>query len=105
MHIIVNYIIDHISVSLKWISTISFLLLVTVSTPLSGWLADAKYGNYKVFRVGAVLVFISTVILCLFMILEEVCKSNHVLKWISLCLGVSLFQGRRKQFGGGAAKD
>ena len=54
----------------KWLY--SFLIFVgLLSSPLSGWLADAKFGNYKVFRVGAVLLFISTVMNCLFMILEE----------------------------------
>ena len=47
------------------------LVLVAVSAPLSGWLADAKFGNYKVFIVGAVLLFISTVMNCLLLILEE----------------------------------
>ena len=91
VHTIDNRDAGGISVRLKWISTIPLLLSVIVSAPLSGWLADAKLGNFKVFRVGAVLLFISTVITCLFMILEEVWESNHVLKWICLCLGVSLF--------------
>ena len=63
-----------------------------VSAPLSGWLADAKFGNYKVFIVGAVLLFISTVMNCLLLILEElVWENNCVLKWTGLCLFGSLF--------------
>ena len=67
-------------------STLSTLYLLTpvifafVSAPLSGWLADAKHGNYKVFRFGVVLLFISAVINCLFLILEAlVLESNYVL--------------------------
>ena len=71
---------------------IPLFVLVVVSAPLSGWLADAKFGNYKVFRVGAVLLFISTVINCLLLILEElVWENNCVLKWTKLCLFGSLF--------------
>ena len=55
-------------------------VLVVVSAPLSGWLADAKFGNYKVFRVGAVLLFISTVINCLLLILEELVWENNRVK-------------------------
>ena len=71
---------------------IFLFVLVVVSAPLSGWLADAKFGNYKVFRVGAVLLFISAVMNCLLLILEElVWENNCVLKWTHLCLCGSLF--------------
>ena len=71
---------------------IPLFVLVVVSAPLSGWLADAKFGNYKVFRVGAVLLFISTVMNCLLLILEElVWENNCVLKWTHLFLCGSLF--------------
>ena len=46
-------------------------LMALFSAPLSGWLADAKLGNYKVFRFGVVLLFISTVLNCLLLVLEE----------------------------------
>ena len=69
------------------------ITLFLVSAPLSGWLADAKFGNYTVFRVGAVLLFISTVLKCLFMILEALVLvwDNNILKWILAYLGWSLF--------------
>ena len=80
------------SVPLRWSSSISTLLSVIVSAPLSGWLADAKVGNYKVFKVGVVLLFTSSVMNCLLLILKELFwESNSVLKWIHLCLGGSLF--------------
>ena len=73
-------------------ASVPLFVLVVVSAPLSGWLADAKFGNYKVFIVGAVLLFISTVINCLLLILEElVWENNCVLKWIHLFFCGSLF--------------
>ena len=80
-------------------STLSTLYLLIpvifafVSAPLSGWLADVKLGNYKVFRFGVVLLFISAVINCLFLILGAgalVLESNFVLEVIRLCAVGSL---------------
>ena len=63
-----------------------------VSVSLSGWLADANFGNYKVFRVGAVLLFVATVMNCFLLILEElVWESDHVLMWIRLCFKARVF--------------
>ena len=63
---------------IKWLSY-CLVLTVVVAAPLSGWLADAKFGNYKVFRVGAVLLFIATVMNCLFLILEKmVLEGNNI---------------------------
>ena len=72
---------------------LSFPLVVAlVAAPLSGWLADAKFGNYKVLRFGAVLLFISTVINCLLLILEAlVWENSTILKWIHTCSVGSLF--------------
>ena len=67
-------------------------LVALLSAPMSGWLADAKFGNYKVFRFGAVLLFISTMINCVVLISEvQVLESNQVLKWIHLSIGDTLF--------------
>ena len=71
------------------------LFVALLSAPLSGWLADAKFGNYKVFRAGAVLLFISTVINCLMLILETTAEISDVLRWILLCscAGLSVVSG------------
>ena len=75
----------------KWFLLIS-MMITLVSAPLSGWLADTKLGNYKVFRVGVVLLFISTVMNCLFLILEAlVWESNYVLKLSHLSIVGCLF--------------
>ena len=68
------------------------IIFALVSAPLSGWLADAKLGNYKVFRVGVVLLFISAVMNCLFLILEAlVLENNYVLEGIKFCALWSVF--------------
>ena len=79
-----------IAMQTKWLTLIPFVVIL-VSAPLSGWLADAKFGNYKVYRFGAILLFISTVTNCLLLILEAlVLESNYVLKWTRLILSGSL---------------
>ena len=35
-----------------------------ICVPLAGWFADVHYGNFKVFRVGSHLVFLSAVLVC-----------------------------------------
>ena len=75
---------------LKSVTIASVLLAVCVSAPLSEWLADAKFGNYSVFRAGAVLSFISMVMNSCLLVLEAlILDSDHVLKWLYLCLGSS----------------
>ena len=82
---------DHFFLGYGWLVSIP-VLIVLVCTPLSGWLADAKFGNYKVFIAGAVLLFISTAINCLLLILETlIWEENIILRLIELCLGYSLF--------------
>ena len=38
-------------------------VLVLIALPLSGWLADSRFGNFKVFRAGCVLMFLGNVLL------------------------------------------
>ena len=82
--------LSDLSGPLKWALSIP-ILVGFVAAPLSGWSANMKFGNYKVFRVGAVLLFIATVMNCLFRILEElVWESNHSLQKIHLLFCSSL---------------
>ena len=68
------------------------ILVIVLSAPLCGWLADAKFGNYEVFRVGIIVLFISTVLNCLLLVLKElVSDSDIVIRWIYFCLSSSLF--------------
>ena len=76
---------------INWLNSIP-LVGSLVAAPLSGWLADAKFGNYKVFRFGVILMFISTVMYCLMLTLEALnWENNHVLKWIHFLLANSFF--------------
>ena len=68
------------------------IILAFVCAPLSGWLADAKLGNYKMFRFGVVLSFISAVLNCLILILKAlVWESNYLLEGIRLFAILSIF--------------
>ena len=40
------------------------VVVVVFAFPLSGWLADSQFGNFKVFRAGCVLIFLGSVLLC-----------------------------------------
>ena len=52
---------------------ISVILIVVVllALPLSGWLADSRFGNFKVFRAGCVLMFLGSVLLCVCMLVVK----------------------------------
>ena len=54
----------------KWTSLTLPGILTLISFPLSGWLADAKYGNQKINRLGLVLLAVSTVLHCLFILIK-----------------------------------
>ena len=78
----------HLSEPMEWLY-FSPVLTVFFSVPLSGWLADAKFGKFKVFSVGAILLFVATVTNCLFLILEGlVWEGNHALKLVRKCLSL-----------------
>ena len=79
------------SVSWYWLGLVP-LLFVSLLAPLSGWLADARLGNYKVFRAGTILLLISTVLNCLMLILEATVEvDNELLQWTLLTLTGTLF--------------
>ena len=63
-----------------------------VFIPLCGWLADAKFGNYKTFQAGTILLFIATVMYCLFFVLAAlVWESNHTINLIFFVLTSTVF--------------
>ncbi len=50
----------------------TFLLIPMIAfIPIAGWLADVRYGNFKVFRFGVLLLFVSTVLTCICQIIKE----------------------------------
>ncbi len=50
--------------------------LLVFSAPLSGWLADARYGNFNVFKTGSVLLFVATVLACASSLILENSSGN-----------------------------
>ena len=54
----------------KWFLVL-LVLTVLIAAPLSGWLANAKLGNYRVFKIGCVSLFVSTVMTCLVFVVKE----------------------------------
>ena len=61
---------------LKWTGNQSFVLssaipavVIVFAIPFSGWLADSRFGNFKVFKAGSVLLFIGSVLLCLYFLI------------------------------------
>ena len=48
-----------------------------ICAPLIGWFADTRFGNYKVFKAGALLTLLATVVACVcVLILENVSKHS-----------------------------
>ena len=75
----------------SWL-TLSLLSMMFLIAPLSGWLADAKFGNYKVFMAGVVFLFSSTALNCLLFIIEAlVWENNYILVWIHISSADILF--------------
>ena len=67
-------------------------LLAFLFAPLGGWLADAKFGNYKVFRIGIVLLFVSTAMNCFLLVLEAmVWENSNTIKWVNAAFCVVVF--------------
>ena len=66
------------------------LLLLYVSVPLAGWLADRKFGNYKVFRSGSVLIFLATIVSSTQTILSKLFTENADLTWKGITLAVQI---------------
>ena len=50
------------SIAHNWYWTAVFPFFTSlIAAPLSGWLADARCGSYKIFKVGSILLFVSTI--------------------------------------------
>ncbi len=86
IEIVSSKILGRIRISI-WFAVIPVLTLL-ISVPLSGRLSNAKLGNYRVFSIGCVLLFVSTVILCLVLVMEELNIHSDVLLWVHFTVGV-----------------
>ena len=56
-----------------------------MSAPLAGWLADVKLGNYPVFRIGSILLFLGSILGCsvCLLVLENVGELNGLVRIFS----------------------
>ena len=62
----------------RWILDVVMGILFLVCAPLSGWLADARLGNYRVFRTGFMFLFFASVMVCVgVLVLENVPANNY----------------------------
>ena len=57
--------IDYIMTSFEIALLPAVPILLVIFAPIVGWIADARCGNYRVFRVGACLFFLSAVFGCI----------------------------------------
>ena len=58
------------------------VLLTVILAPLTGWLADSKLGNYRVFKLGCFTLFLPTVIASIICIVILENTSNHTLSLV-----------------------
>ena len=65
-------------------------LTVVVAIPLSGWMADQKFGNFKVFKAGCVVMFLGSVLLCLGILVLKNIDSNGRGSFIASIVAASL---------------
>ncbi len=91
--------------NLRWLIIIG-LMIVSISGVVSGWLADAKVGNYKTVKAGLILIFTGSVLLCVVVIMKDTLQQNRTLLLIALTvialllgLGVMAFITNSLQLG------
>ena len=67
--------VDGIQNTLPYASTVAAsLILISTAAPLIGWLADARLGNYKIFKIGNVFFLLGSILRCIFsLIYENIC--------------------------------
>ena len=77
-------------------------VLVLFALPLSGWLADSQFGNFKVFRAGCVLMFMGSVLLCLCFLVKENFNLSHY-QALLICSILTMVLSQLASFAGGMA--
>ncbi len=67
---------------------IAFLVLISTVAPLIGWLADAQLGNYKIFKIGNVLIFLVSILNCIHDLVFENVRSKSVIIGVGILIMV-----------------
>ena len=67
----------------KWLMFVP-IFIACLSVPAAGWMADAKFGNYKLFKLGMAFLFLYSTLNCLSLVFEALFwENNEVLfSWI-----------------------
>ena len=100
------YIVHHISEVYSRLVLQVMRIIFWVTLPLAGWLADVRYGRYKVMRLSIWTMWISSMLLTASIVIEQIVESyesiHHVLLlalFIFLGIGNGGFQANVIQFG------
>ena len=78
---------NYITSELALVQALPFLLVLLA--PIVGWFANARYGNYRVFRVGACLFFSATVVGCICVLILFNVPPHSIVSRV-VCDGISL---------------
>ncbi len=70
----------------KWLAVVP-IATALLSAVVSGWLADAKIGNYGVVKAGLILLFIASVLASVLVLSDEIVRHN---KWILITVVTAL---------------
>ena len=75
----------------KWL-TFTPILIACLSAPAVGWMADATFGHYKVFKTGVAFLFLYSTLNCLLLVFEALFWENNKVffSWIYFSLYTSL---------------
>ncbi len=73
----------------KWLSAIPFVFGL-LGAVFSGWLADAKLGNYRVMKCSFVLLFLVTLLSSAFTLVPGIAHYVYVIS-VLYCIGGSVF--------------
>ena len=67
------------------------VLVACLSAPAAGWMADAKFGNYRVFKSGVTFLFLYSALYCLSLVFKQLFwESNlEIITWIHFSLYAS----------------
>ncbi len=72
------------SANIYFIALFAFGLFF-LCAPLSGWLADTRFGNYKVFKVGMIAMFIATILLCVYVLFTSNWLLSEPVRIVLIC--------------------
>ena len=77
-------------------------VLILLALPIAGWLADSRFGNFKVFRAGCVLMFLGSVLLSVCFLLERYLDLSHY-QTLFICSILAMVLSLLACFTGGSA--